>query len=152
MVGSLFDGILKDFEAFFNCPLEADANDSCLIKMPNGLSIQLELNSYGLLMIGCKLGALKMGRFRELAIKEALKANENALPATGFFGFSQKSQNLILFIQVDPKILNADKITSLMIAFTSKAKLWLDAISKEEIPSSLTSSTLPTSSFGLFGR
>lgn len=134
MVSSQFEEILKDFEPFFNCSLKPDANDSCLIKMTSGVNIQIELNSYGSLIIGCRIAALQMGRFREQVIQEALKANSCSSPFSGSFGYSSKSQNLILFIIVDPKELEVNKILDLMQLFTTKAQLWVEALAKGELP------------------
>jgi Tir chaperone protein (CesT) family len=151
MVNSQFGAILKEFEAFLKCPLEPDLNDSCLIKMKKmGISIQLEMDRYGKLLIGCRVGALPMSRFRENMIKQALKSNEATLPSTGIFGFSHKSSQLILFLHLNPDTLTNDQILAVMPPFIAKAKLWADAIAKGEIPS-IDLSTSKSSPSGLFG-
>ena len=47
--------ILKAFEPFFHCSLPVDENNSCVVKMANGLKVQIELNRYEQLLIGCRL-------------------------------------------------------------------------------------------------
>lgn len=149
MVSSQFGAILKEFEPYFKCPLEPDSNDSCLIKMGIGISIQIELDRYGLLLIGCRVGALPMSRYRDNLIQQALKSNSISPPNTGAFGFSHKSNQLILFLKLNPNTLSLQQIQSLMPAFIAKAKLWKEAIAKGETPNIQESSSEKPS--GLFG-
>ncbi len=134
MVSSQFESILKDFEPFFKCRLQADQNESCLVRMGHGISLQMELNRYGFLLIGCRIGELPRGRFQDDVIKEALKANEFYPPFTGIFGISRKSNNLFLYLLVDPLKLDQDKISNLLNPFIAKAKLWSDSINQGNIP------------------
>ncbi len=134
MVSSQFEAILKDFEPFFKCRLQADQNESCLIKMGHGISLQMELNRYGLLLIGCRIGELPRGRFQDDVIREALKANDFYPPLTGIFGISRKSNSLILYLIIDPHKLDQDKISNLLNPFIAKAKLWSDSVNQGNIP------------------
>lgn len=133
MVSTQLQGILKEFEAFFNCPLVTDENESCQIEMGIGINIQLELNRYGSLLVGCRLGSM-VGRYRDQIFKEAMKANYLHAPSSGVFGYSQKSKNLILFMLIDPKTLKPDTINRLMVPFINKAKTWVEAIKAGTIP------------------
>lgn len=148
MVNTQFGAILKQFEPFFKCPLEPDANDSCLIKLGIGIEIQIELDRYGQLLIGCRVGSLPMSRFRNNLIQEALKSNGAAVPSTGIFGFSQKSNHLILFVKLNAN-LPAHQLLTLIPVFIAKAKLWSDAIAKGETPQG--SAVTPGTPSGLFG-
>lgn len=150
MVSTQFEAILKEFENYFKCSLEPDTNDSCLIKMENGLSIQIELDRNGLLLIGCRVGTIPMSRYRDNLFQQALKSNEASYPSTGIFGFSQKSNQLIFFIKLDPSPLSKDQILFLLPPFIAKAKQWTDAIANGEIPPVTQSSSACTTS-GLFG-
>jgi hypothetical protein len=152
MVSSQFGAILKEFEAFFNCPLEPDLNDSCLITLGTGITLQIELDRYGLIVIGCRLGSIHMGGYRNTLIREALKSNGKMLPSTGVLGFSQKSSQLILFIKLDPSLISIHQILALLPPFLAKSKLWAEAIAKGEIPTSVNltgSFKMPSGIFGL---
>ena len=150
MVNTQFGAILKEFEPFFNCPLVPDENDSCLIKTKSGLSIQIEQDRYGLLLIGCRLGALPMSRYRDNLIQQALKSNDSSLPFTGTFGFSLKSNQLILFIRLNPANFAINQLQKIMVAFIIKAKQWTEAIAKNEMPT-VNKSASSSSASGLFG-
>jgi hypothetical protein len=150
MVSSQFESLLKEFETFFKCPLQPDQNDSCLIKMGIGISIQLELNRQGLVLIGCRLAVVPMSRYRDNLIREALKSNEATLPSTGILGFSKKSNQLILFMSLNPLLVNSDLISTVMPPFIAKAKLWAEAIMKGEVPA-VTQQTSTATSGGIFG-
>ena len=149
MVSSQFGALLKGFEPFFNCPLEPDANDSCLIKMGIGITVQVELDRSGQLLIGCRIAALPMNRYRNNLIQEALKSNEASLPSTGIFGFSQKSNHLILFMTLSLDLM-PNQILDVLPSFITKAKQWTDAIAKGETPTVQPTNSDDTPS-GLFG-
>ena len=151
MVSTQFGAILKEFETYFNCPLVPDANDSCLITLGIGISLQIELDRYGLVLIGCRLGAVHMGRYRDNLIREALKSNEITLPSTGVIGFSQKSSQLILFMKINPLFFSVHQILAVMPPFIAKAKQWTDAIAKGVVPTIIptSSSNKPSGIFGL---
>lgn len=149
MVRTQFGAILKELEKFFHCPLEPDENDSCLVKMGSGIDLQIELDRYGFLLIGCRLGAVHMGRYRDNLIRAALKSNEATPPSSGILGFSQKSNQLILFMKIDPKNLSPHQISTLLPPFITKAKQWSDAIAKGEVPVTSTPDTKIAS--GIFG-
>ena len=134
MVSSQLDSILKDFEFFFNCPLQADKNNSCLIKMGSGVSVQMELTSHGQLLIGSPIAVLPGGRFQDDVLKEAMKANGFYPPFSGIFGFLANSNTLFLYLLAEPHRLNEEKINQLLTPFTDKAKKWKDALENGELP------------------
>jgi Tir chaperone protein (CesT) family len=134
MVSSQFEIILKDFESFFNCSLSPDQGETCLIKLAEGISIQLELDRQGLLLIGCLIGAMPASRYRNKLIHEALKSNALTPPSTGVFGISQSTHQFILFMLINPDRLNAERIAMLMPPFIAKAKIWTEAINAGQLP------------------
>ncbi len=133
MVESHLDRLLKLFEPFFGCSLKADENQTCLIQLGSGLKVQIELSREDRILIGCELSPIT-GRYQELLIKEALKANDLSPPSLGSFGFSQKSSALILFTFIDPIELKTDLVNSLLPAFLAKAKTWQEAIQNNQLP------------------
>jgi hypothetical protein len=156
MVSTQFGSILKLLQPFFDCPLEPDTNNSCLIKLELGISIQLELDRHGLLLMGCRIGTLPMSRYRDNLIKQALRSNELSQPSTGVFGFSQKSNQLILFTKLEPRDLTSQQLQNLLPAFIEKAKKWGDALGNGETPSvdegGSQSGKAPSGIFGLISK
>lgn len=149
MVTSQLSMILKDLETFFECPLETDSNNSCLVDMGIGISLQLELDRHGFLLVGCRLGMVHMGRYRNDLIRAALKSNELTPLSSGILGFSHKSQQLILFIRVDTQAVPLHQLTEQLSLFTAKAKLWKDAIAKGEVPAIASRQVAGKGLFGL---
>ena len=133
MVSGYFEGILKELEPFFNCPLPIDQNNACLVKMGIGISVQMELNRYSQLLVGVRLGSIE-GAYANQLLVEALKSNARSLPSTGVLGFKKKTRELILFLLLDPAEINKNRVEELLPVFISKAKLWKDAISTSQIP------------------
>lgn len=127
--------ILKEFEPYFNCPLAIDANNSCLIRMGIGISIQIELNPQNQLLIGCKIGALPRGKYRKDILKAALHSNYLDSPLTGMFGFSTKTTHLIFFLLLEPHLIARDNVAEFLDPFIAKARKWADFLAREEVPS-----------------
>ncbi len=149
MVSSQFGLLLKEFEPFFGCDLLADENNSCLIRLVTGLHIQIEMDRSGQILIGCRLGPLFTGRYRDSLIKQAMKSNDAGPLSSGIFGFSQKSRQLILFTKLDPATLTRDRIGRVLPAFVNKAKIWKEAIEQERLPP-IESAAPTTIKSGLF--
>lgn len=151
MVRSHFEAILKEFENFFHCPLIPDENNSCLIQMSGiGISMQIELDRYGLILLGCRLGVLHHGRFKNEVIEAALQSNASTPHTTGIFGFSQKSSQLILFMKLNPQSLTVNQILTSLPPFIKKAKQWSEAIASGKAPS-IGIATTPAKPAGIFG-
>ncbi len=90
-----------------------------------------------------------MGRYRDNLMIAALKFNETTQLSTGTLGFSQTSNQLILFTRIDPSLLTIHYITTLLPSFIVKAQEWKEAIDQGNIPTETTSSKKIAS--GLFG-
>lgn len=137
----IFEMLLKETGELLNIKdLHLDANNSCLVKFPTGLEIQMEPDkSHECLIIGVKLGSLQPGRYRENIFSEALKANNLPFPRFGSFGYSMKSDNLYLFEKMPIDSLTALKLFEFLKPFAEKALSWKEALSRGEIPSILQS-------------
>lgn len=151
MVSSQFGALLKEFESFFDFPLNPDDNNSCLIQLVSGVAIQIEMDRYGMILLGSRLGAVLMGRYRDNLIRQALKSNEATLPSSGVIGFSIKSNQFILFAKLNPLSLNSNQIVNALPPFIAKATLWKESIGKGEIPEITPTTTSNESSGGMFG-
>lgn len=138
--------------------LVPDKNNSCLIKIGDGLQLQIELDkSEQYLLLGSVLGIPGNGPMRADLFREALKANQYFIenpsePRYGIFAFSKRTRNLILFDTLFLNGLTGDKVAEFLVPFLDKAKKWTAAIRNNELPPNL-----PTSSakgvggiFGLF--
>lgn len=150
MVTTQFGAILKDLEPLFNCKLEPDANNVCLIKLKSGIKVQVELDRHGDLLIGVRLGTIPSSRYLENILKEALKANQLQFPlASGVLGYSTKTNQLILFMTVDNRSITSERLTTTLGPFLTKAKLWSEAIQHGEIPLIEAEKQSPRGIFGL---
>ena len=137
MVMDIYESLLEEFSKAAHIPnLKPDANNTCLLGLPNGVKVQIELDSaQTAIIIGSGVGFLPAGRYRETVFKEALKANNLPHPRYGDFAFSKKTDNLILFMKLPLQNLTGDKIAALFAPFSEKAARWKDSIDKGEIPS-----------------
>lgn len=149
MVTSYFSAILKDLESYFKCPLEPDSNNSCLIKLKSGMTLQLEPKGSDQILIGAKLGVVPASAYQERVFKAALRFNDKGPLSQGVLGWSKKSGHLILFILIDTRYINADKLKELLNPFISKAKFWFEAIQKGNVPDIEEEKSSNTSLFGL---
>lgn len=153
MVTNLFESILQELGHTEIIPvhdLHPDKNNSCLIRLKGGLEIQLELDSKNdYLIIGCDLGPISNGRFREETFREALKANGLPYPRWGNFAYSQKSDHLVLFEKLHTRDLNGEKVADFLTHFIEKAFLWRDSLLRNEVP--IISGIHTTRPIGMFG-
>lgn len=150
MVTDAFGILLEDLSKILNIPdLHPDRNHSCLIKFPDGLKAQLEIDRLGEnLIIGIDVGEPDVGRYRENLFREALKSN--GLPNhAGIFAFSQKSKHMILYDLVPLKDINAEKVAAVIQPLVDKALIWSEAISRGDVPSVQGQTSGSTS--GMFG-
>lgn len=153
MVSDIFGTLLEDIgKKFGDITLRPDKNNSCLIKLKGGTEIQLEMDHSGqFLVMGCKLGEIPPGRYRENLLKEALKANNLPYPLHGVLAYSQKGNTLILYQKLIVNDQIASTVASEIPEFAEKAKVWLTAIQQSNLPTiNLTEATQKTGG-GMFG-
>ena len=137
MVMELYESLLDEFSKVINIPpLKPDANNSCLIKLPeDGAKIQIEIDKTGdFLMLASNLGFVPPGRYREALFREALHHNNSPHPRNGTFCFSENTKQLMLMEYLHIKDLNGEKIASVFEPFSERATLWKKAIEKGEVP------------------
>ncbi len=149
MVMDLLDSLLNELGAIINVPqLHTDRNNTCLIKLAIGVSVQLELRPNGQsLLMGSDLGQVVPGRYRTNIFREALKTNCLPYPLHGILGFSKKKEHLVLFQYLPVKELTGEKIAEALTPFSEKALKWKAALERAEVP--LVASTFTSS--GMFG-
>lgn len=148
-----FESLLQEFSQAINIPnLKPDGNNSCLIALPKGPKIQLDLDgNQEFLILGSEIGFLPAGRYRETLFKEALRANSLPPPRYGDFAFSKKKDQLILFTKLPLKDINGEKIASTFAPFSEKATHWWSAIQRGEVPSLTGAFSTKKGGAGMFG-
>lgn len=153
MVMDLFESLLQEFSKAVDIPnLKPDSNNSCLIALPKGPKIQLDIDPTNeFLLIGSELGFIPAGRYRENIFKEALRANSLPQPRYGDFAFSQKKETLLLTAKLHLRDLTGDKIASTYLPFAEKAQHWFDALQKGETPSLTGAFSTRKGGAGMFG-
>lgn len=153
MVTDAFGLLLQDVGKLLQIPkLEPDGNNSCLISFPGEISIQIEIDRSGnFLILGCDVGTLPPGRYRELVFREALRSNGQPPPHSGDFSYSKQADKLMLMQQIPLKDINGDKILAVMNPMLEKGKYWKETISRGEVPSIATVSAASKGGAGMFG-
>lgn len=153
MVTDAFGLLLQEVGKLLQIPkLEPDGNNSCLINFPGQISIQLEQDRSGnALILGCDIGTIPPGRYRELVFREALRSNGLPPPRSGDFSYSKQADKLMLMQQIPLKDINGDKVLSVLNSLLEKAKYWKEAILRGEVPSITTVSPASKGGAGMFG-
>lgn len=153
MIDSQFGSILKAFEQFFGCPLVPDERNSCLLDMEEaGISLQIEFDKSGQILMGTRLGVLQMGRYRDDVIKEALKANHTENLSSGIMAFSRKSNQLILFTKLHPDRISPSQLEQLLPPFIARAKQWKEIIAQGKAPVPTPIDKVPSGLFGIISE
>jgi hypothetical protein len=131
----VFAQILNDVGQHFGATLIPDANHSCLVWIRDVIQIQLELDrTQRYFIVGANVGELPPGKFRELFLKEALRANGAPYPRVGTFAFSIRKNALLLFETFPLQTLNTNILIEFLPIFVDKAITWQDAIKNGQPP------------------
>lgn len=151
---NVFAQILNEVGPHFGTTLTPDANNSCMILMRNAIQIQLELDrSQQNFIVGANLGELPPGKFRELFLKEALRANGAPYPRIGTFAYSTRKNSLLLFEKFPLQTFHTNTLMEYLPLFVDKAILWKEAVKGGQPPSVQYTSqkAADTGMFGLMG-
>jgi len=151
MISDLFGTILQELGAIIKNPnLKPDEHNSCLLKFKGDLKVQIEPEKSGrYLVVGCDLGNIPAGRYRENIFNQALKANGMPIPRYGIFAYSKHSDHLVIFDNLPLKDLTGQKIADFLPSFLEKARTWKTAIEKGDVP--VLENTYTSKPIGLFG-
>ncbi len=151
MVTEAFKSLLQELSASLNTnQLYPDEHDSCLLMLDETLKVQLEVDPSGQsLVIGIDLGPVVAGKYRFNVLREALKANDQSEPKTGTLAFAENTQHLILFETLPIKNLKGETVSILVIKLKEKALIWMQALSKSEVP--VISDLSTSGKSGMFG-
>ena len=127
--------LLKELSRVLRIPnLHPDSYDSCLLRLQNGLEIQIELDKrQNSLIIGTNLGEIPLGRYREDLFEAALRANgeKNRI---GVLAYSAQRDNLVLFEMLPLKDLTGSHVGDFITPFSEKALKWKEAIRFNQVP------------------
>lgn len=138
MVTNLLGIILKELSKTALLPmvdLVPDRNNSCLIALPDGLKIQIEIDKTERnLLIGSLLGEIPLGPYRSDLFREALRANYAPWPRHGDLGYSTKTSNLILYELMPVEGISGELVAEHLKPFIDKAYIWVDAIKNGSLP------------------
>lgn len=137
MVMDLFESLLQELGEIMKIQdLRPDEHNTCLIRFKDGgLEVQIEPFQKGeFLLIGCTIGVIPPGRYRENVFREALKANGLPPPRHGVFAYIAQSDRLVLFSLLSLRELNGEKIASFLTPFMEKARSWKQQIERGDVP------------------
>lgn len=150
MVANLYETLLSEVGAILGVKLFPDENESCQVKLKNGLRVQMEMDHHSSkFVIGVDLGPVPPGEYRETLFREALRTNGMPPPRLGTLAFSQKSGHLLLFETMHSQDLNGERIVFTLSPLSEKALKWQTAIEHGELPP--IEPPRSTSPMGLFG-
>ncbi|GAB4225476.1 MAG: hypothetical protein Tsb0021_00220 [Chlamydiales bacterium] len=149
-----FSALLSELGQELRLPLVPDENDACVIRFPNGIKVQLEIDDADeFFVLLADIGSIPLGRYREDIFKEALQYNGTKEPRRGTFAFSSQTGTLIFFKQLTLNNLNGRKIHRALIPLMETAYMWHSAIANGEHPTieNLFQDSEESGSQGLFG-
>lgn len=124
-----FEELLKELGKAIHLALHSDKNHACSIRLHGGVLVQLELDSsQENLLLFTKIIELPPGKFREIVLREALKANSFLDPRPGILGYFNNTNHLVLHQRYPLQILNGERLASFLSVFAELADLWRKAI------------------------
>ncbi len=155
MVKTAFETILEELgrtALIAISSLRPNDKNTCVIPLPDGIEIQVEMDKYEKnLIVGCILGKIEAGHYRNKIFHAALIANGLPYPRYGILAYSKKAESLVLYESLDMRELNGQKVADYLGYFLEKARTWKQAIEGGNIPhiSALHTSQGPIG--GVFG-
>lgn len=151
MVSNQLEIILQDLGSIIGInDLHPDQNNSCLIRLQNGLTFQVEMDKIGeFLIIGSNLGDVPPGRYQTNIFREALKANGMSPPLHGILAFSDRTRHLLLFMKLNVAQLNKDRLAAEINPFIEKATVWFEALKRGDVPTVSQPAATSDSMFGM---
>ncbi len=115
--------------------LRPNDKNTCLIPLPDGMKIQIEMDKYEKnLIIGCILGVVEAGHYRNSLFHAALIANGLPYPRYGTLAYSSKTNKLVLHETLSMEELNGQKVSEYLGFFLEKARTWKQAIEGGNVP------------------
>jgi hypothetical protein len=141
-----FDELIQDLGRLLDLPLHPDKNRICSLNINGKIHVQLEFDRpKNRLLIASFIGEVAAGKFRENALREALKFNA-PFPRVGTFAFSQRNNQMALFDHLPIEGLDVKKLVSFMGEFVDRAMVWKEALQSGNLPT-----ISPVKSSGMFG-
>ena len=132
--------------------LRPNDKNTCLIPLPDGMKIQVEMDKYEKnLIVGCILGVVEAGHYRNSLFQAALIANGLPYPRYGVLAYSDITNQLVLHDTLSMEELNGEKVAEYLGYFLEKARTWKQAVDGGNVPhiSSAYTSKGAVSVFGL---
>lgn len=152
MIEGELGGILEELGRELRIPnLGPDEHGTCLIRLKNGVKVQMEmLKASDYMLIASDLGEIPPGRYRVDLFEAALGFNASDEGGIGTFGFSKRTNHMILFERIYVKGLSGIKVADMINPLSEKAKVWSEAIKNGEIPRlGAQNTSAPRGIFGL---
>jgi hypothetical protein len=142
-----FEELIKELGMNINIPtLAPDKHRICRLNINNILHIQIEPDqSRERVLLATFICDLPPGKFRERALKEALKANSDTL-GSGYLGFCERTDQLALHLHLPLYNLTGEKLAGHLTKFIEKADSWRVAV---ETGSPLPSAPTPAPFLGV---
>ncbi len=127
-----FEQLIEALSQSLGLSLQTERGTICKLLIQESLQIQLEYEpSAERILIASFLCELPPGKFREDALKEALKAN-NSLNRIGIFGYSEKNNSLAYFLYVSDK-KDHHTISGFLLNFIETAETWKAAVESGQL-------------------
>jgi hypothetical protein len=130
MSSDVFAELLEELGQQLEMELHVDKHYSCSLRISDRFTVQMQLDSLQeRLRIVTKIFELPPGSFRELVLRDALKAND-AGDFPYILGYYPPKNQLALFQSYPLPQLNGEKLANILGPFIAYAELWHEALSR----------------------
>ena len=130
MSSDAFAELLQELSLRLDMELHVDRHYSGSLRISDRFTLQMQLDPLQeRLRIVAKIFELPPGSFRELVLRDALKANE-AGDFPYILGYYPPKNQLALFQSYPLPQLNGEKLAHILGPFIAYAELWYEALSR----------------------
>ncbi len=144
---SIFDELIEVLSKSLNIPLHVEKGKLCRLNINEVMRVQIEWDELKeKVLIASFLCELPPGKFRENALKEALKTNnQEAMPFT--LAYSERNNQLAAFVYYPISSLKPEFFLEELLKFVEKADLWRVAVERGDLAAVTISSSGKESPF-----
>jgi hypothetical protein len=148
---SPFEILIKELGNKLGTSLSPDQRQSCLLNFSElELAVQIDLDTNAdQILLGCELGILPPGSYREQMFRKALRTNAFTEIRLGILAYSEKKNALVLFKFLPLESINADQLFQKLQDFIEHVLVWRDSLKQGTLPT--IEEEQPPSKSGMYG-
>ena len=137
---TFFSSLLKELGDELGINLSPDSKGNCIVTFNGTINVHIKPSRNDKILVASIVGDVPPGAFRTRILQAALMSNALPAPSYGVFGYSEDTNNLILFGYIPSAGLTGKILYDYLRRFILKLNTWSRTLKSGEIPAIVTNS------------